>query len=110
MLAPERMSSNPFVCFVGLKPFRFIDHSRGLWDVGLGVALALGEMDADWVNPYRSDQVTPGALGLVPYPHGQRRSPNSGGRQQVCHLPGGRRPPGPVYVGRQGIGDDVRGG
>ena len=45
-----------FIVFVRLKPFRSIQTIAGLWDVGQGVTLVLGEMDVAQVNPYRSDQ------------------------------------------------------
>ena len=41
-------------------------------------------------------------------PHGQWRSPYSGGQREACHLSGGIRPPGPDYIGHWRMGMTFR--
>ena len=72
------------------------------------MTVVLGEMEVARVNAYRSGQgAPPGAYGLV---HTQTSSGGypirGGGAHQASHLPGGRRPPSPDYVGRWGTRDD----
>ena len=72
-----------------------------------GVTVALGEMNIARGKP------KPWLGGSLPVrnavgsrPSGNRWPPTSGGRLEVCLLPGGRRTPG-YYVGRWRMGDDV---
>ena len=77
------------------------------------VTLVLGEMDVAWVNPYRSDQGTSSAPGLICTPLSVAVTQfwrGGDGRYEIGHLPGGRLPPGPDYVGYGGMVDDVRRG
>ena len=69
------------------------------------VTLALGEMDAARVNPYRFDQGIPGSCGLVRTPtvSGGHPIPGGGGRHQVCQFPVGDVHP-PDYIGHRGNG------
>ena len=67
ILSPGFSLFSDFVCFVGWKPFRSMRTTAGLWDLCRikEVTLVLGEMDVARGNPYRSDQGTSSALGLV---------------------------------------------
>ena len=99
------------VCFAGWKPFRSAQTITGQWDLGQeGGGSGPGRNGRCRVEPI---PICPGSTphpkctGLASNPAGQRRPPNSGRGDTVtiCHLPGGRRPPGPDYVVRRALGD-----
>ena len=73
------------------------------------LTLVLGEVDVARVNPYRFGQGQPPVHSAWFRPRRPTAITQFRGRYEVSHLPGGRRPPGPGYVGR-GMGDDMRRG
>ena len=75
-----------------------------------GVTVVLGEVDVAQVNQYRSGKGEPSVHMAWSAPHrpaAVTQLQEGGGRHEVSHLPGGRRPPGPDYVGLWGMRDDT---
>ena len=77
------------------------------------MTLVLGEMNIARVSPYRSGQGEPPLLMAwsAPQMPAAANQFRGGGRHEVGPvevLPGGRRPPGQDYIGRWGMGDDMR--
>ena len=63
-IAVIRLFRNYFKLLLLQSPFG-LQTIAGLWDVEKRVTLVLGEVDVVRVNPYRSDQGTSSALGMV---------------------------------------------
>ena len=67
--------------------------------------MVLGEMDVAWVKPNRSSQGDPPVHKATgSHLTSQLRPPTPGWRLGVRLMPGGRRPPGPEYKERRGMG------
>ena len=72
------------------------------------MALILGEMDVTRVTPYWPGQGdSPVHLTWFEPRRPAAVTQFRAGRLEVFLLPGGRRPPGPDYTRRWGMGDDV---
>ena len=106
-----RCWAQKFSCGAGLV-FRFFFIEA--LSVQSGHCRAMGYRMGDDIGPGRNERRPSAPIPIWPgyrqiswsgsYPSGQRRPPNFGGRYGIDHLPGGRRPPGPDYVGRWGWG------
>ena len=76
--------------------------------------MVLGEMDFAGAKPPRPGSKPPVHTTTGTPPSSRRRPPNSGwgggGGLEACLISGGRRPPSPDYIGRQGMGNGMRRG
>ena len=73
-----------------------------------GVTVVLGEMGVARVNSYRDGQGQRPVHSAWFRPRRPTAVNPFRGRLEVCLVAGGRRPPGPDYIGRWGMEDDVK--